>query len=77
MNLYKKWIQRCKENDRLKRREDLKAEFQIKEIGKEFYITHNGVAIYQFTPVETSADMAERLSRIRMVAIMYDDIKNK
>lgn len=76
MKIVKKWIDLQKEKSRKERREAIIKEFRIKEIGKEFFITHNDVAIAQIMPDETSVQISEKLNNIRNVALIYDDRKN-
>lgn len=75
MKIIRKWLDHQKEKSRKERREAIMKEFDVKEIGKEFFITHNNVAIVQIMPDETSCQISEKLNNIRHVALIYDDLK--
>lgn len=72
MKTIKQYIANQKEQSRLQRESQLKAEFKVQERGGFLWLTHQGVAFLKVANLAQAEDITKELNEARKCAIEFE-----
>lgn len=71
MKKLKEYFKDYKSKEKKRREQELRSEFKVVARGGVLWLTHNGVAIYEFSDDTTASHIARRLSEAQDTSVNF------